>query len=481
MILIPEAFRDLVEGTKNDYLYYGGRVGGKSKNTAIIAVLLMLQNPYHDVIVARASYGSLGDSSYEEFDQALQEMGEDIYNLFVFKKSPLRIERKDGTGKIYFIGYGGSNMSRTKSIKPKHKLICVICEETQELREERNLDEALASFRRNYGEGIRTIILGNPQPQSAHWFSQYILKKQKDKDWIVRRVTYLDILDFVNDFDLREIIKTKIQNEPFYNWFYLGDSSSGIGSVYPMFRPEKHIITNLQFERAREKYGIKVCGLVIGGDGAVNRDCTAFVPMLLLNNGQAVIAPIFYHDPKESGQMGYHQLVQDHVSRWLEEILRRYNLISCREYREHPYSNPLPVFMRIDSAAPDLIQECRFFFGDRVDVKAIKKGSIQEMVGVLQSAISNDNIIVIDYGGYYDYVRNRWIIKDKNILAEQLEALVWNDKQTGYDPIVPNDVSDALTYGNLFWYGNQENIQFFNRLKAGAIPNLLLNDIINKD
>jgi hypothetical protein len=137
--------------------------------------------------------------------------------------------------------------------------------------------------------------------------------------------------------------------------------------------------------------------------------------------------------------------------------------------------------MRIDSAAPDLIQECKFFFGDRVDVKAIKKGSIQEMVGVLQSAISNDNIIVIDYGGYYDYVRNRWIIKDKNILAEQLEALVWNDKQTGYDPIVPNDVSDALTYGNLFWYGNQENIQFFNRLKAGAIPNLLLNDIINKD
>ena len=59
---------------------------------------------------------------YEEFDQALQEMGDDIYNLFVFKKSPLRIERKDGTGKIYFIGYGGSNMSRTKSIKPKHKL-----------------------------------------------------------------------------------------------------------------------------------------------------------------------------------------------------------------------------------------------------------------------------------------------------------------------------------------------------------------------
>lgn len=480
MINIPVAFKDILDDKINDYLYYGGRVGGKTKNTALASVILMLQHPYSDIIVARASYGSMELSSYSEFEQAIEEMGEGVRNLFRFKKSPLRIERRDGSGIIYFLGYGGANMSRTKSIHPKHKLIAVICEETQELRERRNLDEALASFRRNYGENVKQIIMGNPPPQDAHWFNRYIVEKKQDKDWLVKRVTYLDILNLINDFDLKEIIKEKVRNPDYYSWFYLGESGSGISSVYPMFREDKHLITTLQFDRARQTHPLRVVGAVLGGDGAVNRDCTAFVPLLLLNNGQAVKAPVFYHNPKDDGVIGYHQLVQDHLLRWLEELCRRYNLVGVKEFREHPNANPLPIYMFIDSAAPDLIQECKFFFGDRVSVHPVKKRGIMEMVGITQSAIANDNIVCIDYGGYMSYVKNRWIQTDKDILVEQLESLVWNDKQTGYDPIIPNDVSDAFTYAVISWYGNQDNIQFFNRLKAQAIPNMLLRDIIEK-
>ena len=478
MICIPEAFRPILEGESDQILLYGGRVGGKSKNTAIIAVLLMLENPGTDIIVARASYGSMADSSYEEFDQALRSMGEDIYDLFVFKRSPLRIERKDGSGKIYFLGYGGANMSRTKSISPKHPVICVICEETQELREKRNLDEALASFRRHYGKGVRQIVMGNPPPQEAHWFNQFILKCSLDKDWFTQRVTYLDILDFINDYDLREIIKAKVNDNDFYNWFYMGESGSGLTSVYPMFRESRHCITALEFDRLRNKYPLRVMACMIGGDGAVNRDSTAFVPLLLLNNGQAVVAPIFYHNPKEDGVMSYHQLAQDHISRWLDELCRRYGLGSPREIREHPEAPRVPIFMRIDSAAPDLIMECKFFFGDRVDIRPVQKKGIMEMVGITQSAISNDNIVVLDYGGYFSYVKNLWVKKDKNILVEQLQMLIWNEKQNGYDPIVPNDISDAFTYGVISWYGNQENIQYFNLLKANNMPNMLLRDIM---
>lgn len=485
MITIPYSFKEILDTDKHQILLWGGRLGGKSANTAIISVLSIMMEPEpKDVIVARASYGSMGDSSYEEFTQAIQNMGEEVFDLFSFRKSPLRIEYKGNRqgnkpgSTIYFIGYGGSNMSRTKSIKTKHKLICIICEETQELKDRRNLDEALASFRRNYDPNIKQIIMGNPPPADAHWFCRFIKQKQQDTDWLVKRVTWMDILDFINDFDLREILKTKMEDPDYYNWFYMGESGAGLTSVYPMFRESKHLITALQFDALRAKYPLRVVGCMIGGDGAVNRDATSFVPLLLLNNGQAAVGPIFYHNPREDGVMGYHQLVQDHLSRWLEELCIRYGMVSPKEYRHNPNFPALPIIMRVDSAAPDLISECRFFFGDRVQIGPVQKKGIMEMVGIVQSAISNDNIIVIDYGGYFSYVKNIWIRSDKNLLAEQLEMLMWNEKQNGYDPIIPNDVSDAFTYGTITWYGNQENIQYFNILKTRNIPNMLIRDII---
>ena len=139
-----------------------------------------------------------------------------------------------------------------------------------------------------------------------------------------------------------------------------------------------------------------------------------------------------------------------------------------------------PIWMRIDSAAPDLIQECRFFFGDRIDVQAIKKASVMEMVATTQSALANDNVVIIDYGGYFSYQQNRFIRKEMNLLAEQISTLIWNEKQTNYDPIIPNDVCDAFTYGNYFWYSNMENIQYFNILKLNKMSNELIYDILNK-
>ena len=479
MITIPYAFKEVLETPKNQIMLYGGRLGGKSSNTAIIAVLMMMMSAEpRDVIVARASYGSMQDSSYEEFDQAIATMGSEVHDLFSFFKSPLRIVYKPNKATIYFIGYGGSNMSRTKSIKTKHPIICIIFEETQELKEKRNLEEALASFRRNYGRDVKQIIMGNPPPQDAHWFNRMLIQKKQDHDWLCKRVTWMDILDFINDFDLREILKTKLEDPDYYNWFYMGESGAGFTSVYPMFRESKHMITALEFDRLKAKYPLRVVSCMIGGDGAVNRDATSFVPLMLLNNGQAAIGPIFYHNPREDGVIGYHQLVQDHLTRWVEELCIRYGMVSPKEYRHNPTYPAIPMFMRVDSAAPDLISECKSFFGDRIAVGPVKKGGVMEMVGIVQSAISNDNIVILDYGGYFSYVKNLWIKTDKNLLAEQIEMLMWNDKQNNYDPIVPNDVCDAFTYGTISWYGNQENIQYFNILKSRNVPNMTIRDII---
>jgi hypothetical protein len=407
-------------------------------------------------------------------------MGQNVADQFSFKKSPLRIERKGNAGTVYFIGYGGSNTSRTKSIKPKHKIKVVILEETQELKNEENLNQALASFRRHFGDDVKVFILGNPYPQKVHWFSKFIEAHKFDPDWMVLNVTYLDILPFINDYDLKEILKMKRDNYEYYKWFYLGEMTGGFGMVYPMFREEKYVITANEWEYVLSHSNIRPVGFLIGGDGAVNNDCTSFVPGILLNNGQMVIGPIFNHDPKRDGTLGYHQLVQNMVIYWFEKVCGMFNLGTIAEHRMMPGKRQSPVWMRIDNAAPDLVQECRFFMGDRASIGPCKKEHVPQMVSTVQSAILNENIVIIDYGGTWNYTTNQFIKHKTNLLVEQLLSLIWNEKQDNYDPSVPNDTSDAFTYLVNSWYKNPENIQYFNIAKTMNRQTLLISDILKE-
>ena len=479
-ITMPMFCKKILESDKNYFLIYGGRLGGKTNNTSKIGVLTMLQYPNYDVVVARVSYGSLGDSSYAEFSAAISDMGENIDEQFIRKKSPLRIERVNNSGTIYFIGYGGSNTSRTKSIRTKHKIKIVILEETQELKNEENLQQALASFRRHFGKDVKVFILGNPYPQKIHWFSRMIEQKQYDPDWEVMQVTYLDILPFINDYDLKEIIKTKLANNEYYRWFYLGEMTGGFGMVYPMFREDKYVISLSEWEYILANTNIRPIGMMIGGDGAVNNDCTSFVPIVLLNNGQSVIGPIFNHDPKKDGVLGYHQLVQDRLLYWFERVTGMFHLGTLNEFRMNPNRQQLPIWIRIDSAAADLIAECRFFLGDRCSVAPVKKDHVPQMVSTIQSGLLNDNFMIIDYGGTFNYTTNKFEPNKTNLLAEQLMSLIWNEKQDNYDPSVPNDTSDAFTYGAISWFKNPENIQYFNIAKLKNRQTLLISDILKK-
>jgi len=69
---------------------------------------------------------------------------------------------------------------------------------------------------------------------------------------------------------------------------------------------------------------------------------------------------------------------------------------------------------------------------------------------------------VIDFGGYYDYAQKKWLQGAQNPVDYQLQNLIWNQTGTGYDPLLPNDDCDALTYAVNAWYSNIENMQWMN-------------------
>ena len=115
-IEMPEAWREIAETTKKDIYIPSGRDSGKSSNAVRLGAVTCLANPDMDIVVTRASYGSMGDSTYSEFTTMFESLPEEVSSRFSFRKSPLRIERTDGRNVIYFIGSGGSNKDRTKGL-----------------------------------------------------------------------------------------------------------------------------------------------------------------------------------------------------------------------------------------------------------------------------------------------------------------------------------------------------------------------------
>ena len=455
-IKMPKVWQPILEAIRQhkikEIVIPTGRISGKSKNTVITCDLLMLEFPYHDIVVTRSSYGSMADSSYAEFENALGDMPESISKQFTFWKSPLRIEREGNSGNIYFIGSGGSNKDRTKGLKTKHPVIAAIVEECQEFKDKESYDQFMASLRRNLTEDAVVITLGNPPAVEAHWFNQMVEKKKKDKDCLVARMTWEDIVEFLTDYDIKEILKCRLLEPEYYAWMYGGIPTGGLGQVYPMFRKDVHLIPFEQRSNSKLLQDFRIVGVIVGCDGAVNKDSTVFVPRFIMSNGQSVAGKIFYHDPKTNGVKGSFPLVENEGKRWFTELIKENNL-------DNPYNYmaSVPIVFVVDSAATELIQALRYYFGNRATVYAIKKGTILQMVDTVQSAIGKNVVAVYDYGGYYNYTLNKWIAGD-NILAYQYRSLIWNEKQNGYDPIIPNDATDADTYGIYFYYKQVENI-----------------------
>ena len=455
-IKMPLVWQPVIDAIKNhtvkEIVIPTGRISGKTKNTVIVSNLLMLAFPYHDIVVTRSSYGSMADSSYSEFETAINDMPESISSQFVFKKSPLRIERVGNSGTIYFIGSGGSNKDRTKGLHTKHPVIVAIVEETQEFRTKESYDQFMASLRRNLTDDAIVITLGNPPAIEAHWFNQMVERKKKDKDCLVVKMIWEDIVEFLTDYDIKEILKCKILEPDYYQWMYGGIPTGGLGQVYPMFRKDIHLIPFHQRSNSKLLKDFRIVGVIIGCDGAVNRDSTALVPRFIMSNGQSVAGKIFYHNPQTNGVKGSFPLCENEIKRWFDELIQENNLNN-----PYNYMASIPIVFVVDSAATELIQALRYYFSNRATVYAIKKGTILQMVDVVQSAIGKNVVAVYDYGGYYNYTLNKWVTEE-NILAYQYRSLIWNEKQTGYDPLIPNDVTDADTYGIYFYYRQVENI-----------------------
>jgi len=460
VIQTPQRYQLIFEKNSGNVIIESGRDAGKTKVGAQKVVLTMLANPNHDVIICRDSYSDLESSDYAEIIDFISECG--LESDFIYSKMPLKIKRKDGRGIIYFVGIGGADFHRTKSLKTKHKVCLVLFDELQQTRNRENLEQAQASFRRLLDPNCWMMLyLFNPPAQKSHWVNIWSNLKKTDVDYTVIHSSYLDVLPFLNDVDLKEILKDKLFNRKHYDWFYMGEASGGFGSVYPMFNINKHLIPEVLIA-SKGKYKFlnqRIVGMVIGVDSAVTNDSTVMCPIAIFENGQTAVLNIFYHDPIVSGSVSSAQIVEKYASIWFGMLRKAHNL-------DDPQA-VVPIVFAVDSAAPEMVKALQYHFSNRATIYSYKKPTIMQMVDIVQSVIAKNMSFIIDFKGYRDFVRNVFVPTrfGEHPLARQLDMLIWNERQTGYDPSIPNDASDAYTYGICFWFKNPENLHWLDVVK----------------
>lgn len=451
MMEVAKPYDRLYKTKKKRILMYNPRLSGKSKAMAQFLEYVCMKYPGKDILVGRANYNALEDSLFQEILEVQDELG--INNFFKPKKAPLRMTTKLGNN-ILFKGVGGADYSRTRGIKSVKKFALVILDEVQQLKDELSLKHAISTFMRNMDDTIdsKIIIAGNPHEIKGHWWNQYCRRMRNAPNYEFIDATYLDIQKYLSKDTLEEIEIEREFNPAQYKFMYLGSLDELQGGAYGQFKKEKHYIIEKQ---AAELFaGERIAYVIFGGDGAITHDATCICPVAILTSGRALVLERFFYDPIASGQVLSPSQLVELIKMYLNALEQKYQF--TRQYCEKIFA--------IDCASADLITQLRYELDDSYIIKSFTDKRIIQNNNIVNNAFAKNVLYIKDFGGQYLWHNGKMMNEDP--LIEQLESVVW--KNYKLDPAVPNDCTDALTYGVNYYFMNPDNLAFPERKKVYA-------------
>ena len=308
---------------KTTVIMYSPRISGKSYALGQVVYIYANKYPNHDIVVTRANYNSLEDSLYNEILAFAENIGQGSF--YSAKTSPLRIKTKKGNT-IYFKGIGGADYSRSKGFKGKNPISLIICDETQQLKDEQSLRQAVATFIRSIDSSIksRVILAGNPEMVKAHWWNAYCRKYRYAGVYEFIDANYLNIYKYLSPITKNEIETERLYNPLMYKFLYLGELDDLAGGAYGQFKRDKHYISVKQWRQ--ETAGKQIEYIIWGGDGAITHDSTGIVPIAVYTDGQAYVLERFYYNPQETGIVLAPSQLTELIITYVEEMCRKYDI-----------------------------------------------------------------------------------------------------------------------------------------------------------
>lgn len=454
---VARPYKRLYTTTDKRVIMYSPRTSGKSKAVAQFLIYMCIKHPNRDMLFARANYNALDDSLFNEILEAANDIG--LGGFFRGKHNPLRMSTPLGNH-ILFKGVGGADYSRTRGIKSPKKsqddkggnFALVFIDEAQQLKDELSLAHAISTFMRNLSSDpdSKIVIAGNPHEVKGHWWNAYCRRMRSAPNYTFIDATYQDILKWLTPDTIEDIELMREMNPAQYKFMYLGSLDELQGGAYGQFKRERHFIT--EREAGKLFAGERIHYVIFGGDGAVAHDATCICPIAILTSGRALVLERFFYDPIASGQVLAPTQMVELIVRYLRDLENKYQF--TRQGVEKIFA--------IDAAAADLIAQLRYELPNDYIVKAYTNKAIIRNNSVVNDAFAKNVLYIKDMNGQYLY-HNGLTMKD-DPLAEQLESVVWK----GYklDPAIPNDCTDALTYGVNYYFENPDNLAFPARQKA---------------
>ena len=439
-ILTP--YKPLFEDDNHQVILKSGRDAGKS--TAIYQLIVRNLFKYDlDIIVARSNYGDLERSIFSGIVKYLEDEG--LIDFVTTRTRPLKIINNIQGNTIYFQGIGGADLSRTKGLEPSKKVSLFVVDECQQVPRKENLDQAFATFRRHFhNKHWKYVLAFNPEKSNAHWLNEEYRALEQVDDWLAIHTDYRKIAKMLTDIDLKAIRLEKRLNPDNYKYLYLGETDGLFGGVYYTFNPAFHTIKEKKAKEMIKSLGIYT--VIIGVDAATTRDKTAFIPTIILNNGQGIVIDYFYHDPERFGAMSNDQLYP-YVAEWLDFILLKWQIPTT-----------IPINMVFDPANADLRLLMSHKLPQRYAVFAYNNKKIVQMANIMQNIFSRNALYIVDSGNIFNWITKQPLYEHP--LIQQLTSVIWDESGVKFDPKIPNDATDALTYSTAFYYKNPNALYF---------------------
>lgn len=362
-----------VWNTNKPYIILNGGRGSFKSSVISLKLATMVKkqtqlNHQVNFILIRENASYLHDSVYKQMEWAFTQL--DMYNEFLYFKSPMRIVHKRTGSAFYF--YGGDDPMKLKS-NIVGNVMAVWYEEAANFKGREVFDQANPTFIRQkppFIDHVTVYYSYNPPRNPYDWVNEWVEEERQDPDCLVDTSTYLDDeRGFTNDEQLKLIERYKKNDYEYYRWLYLGEVV-GLGTnIYNMDNfqaidklPDDDYITNVYYS---VDTGHEVSATTCGAYG-------------LTKKGNLILLDTYYYSPQgKSHKKPPSELSKDlkafidKVTEWIGKQPTRMTIDSAEGALDNQFYNDYGIhwhkvnkLKKVDmiDRAQDLLAQRRFYY-----------------------------------------------------------------------------------------------------------------------
>ncbi len=433
-IYVPEAYEKLFDETveAKKHVSLTGRSSGKTE--AFARKIFQMCDTYKmSAIVIRDKTTYLKSTIWRTMKRVAKDIG--IDNEYRFPESlPLRIVHKSGKWTIDLFGIEDDSQKLKGYESDGKDIIACWFEEFGNIGTQDKISDVEETIARSMHPDAVWLYSGNPPPEANSWPRVWVESIRNLSNYVVYDTTFADIWHMLSEQNRDKIQEMYITNREKWEHVYLGTPLTKDGLVYGNFVEEKHTIS------LNQKLDGMIVAWSIGVDVAIDRDKTAGVLSLKLDNGRIITRSALVHDPKKDGiKLTIHQQA-DLLAKWYREIMR--GIIIGGEKTD---ISTLPHKVVVDTQD----------FGLAIELK---------QRGVPTIKVKNKNILRdIERGKTLFNCNRMYIVKERSQpLIAELESILWqrqaktlNLKVDNYGTVTKqqyvvgeDDLENAWRYGH---------------------------------